>query len=129
MEKWRTARREWVCAAGWNLLARLAMVDEELDDAYLEEQLGIIEVGIKVGKNRVRYAMNMALIAIGMRNSAMEKKAIASANRIGRVEVDHGETGCKTPDAASYIRRAAARKKKKGKKKAQKRGQKKARKS
>jgi hypothetical protein len=34
----------------------------------------------------------------------------ASAQRIGKVEVDHGETGCKTPDAAKYIERAAARK-------------------
>ncbi|HXV96609.1 MAG TPA: DNA alkylation repair protein [Gaiellaceae bacterium] len=31
------------------------------------------------------------------------------AGRIGTVEVDHGETGCKTPAAAPYIERALAR--------------------
>jgi hypothetical protein len=58
-------------------------------------------------------AMNGALIAIGMRGPGLEKTAIAAAKRIGKVDVDHGETGCKTPDAAEYIRRAVARRKKK----------------
>ena len=39
-----------------------------------------------------------ALIAIGCRAS-MTERAIAVARKIGKVEVDHGETGCKTPDA------------------------------
>ena len=62
--------------------------------------------------NRVRYSMNSALIAIGMRNATLERKAIAAARRIGPIEVDHGETGCKTPDPIPYIQRAKARKKK-----------------
>lgn len=33
------------------------------------------------------------------------------AARIGKVEVDHGETGCKTPDAAVYIRKTLERRK------------------
>ena len=55
--------------------------------------------------------MNSALI--GIRNRALEQKALAAAKRIGQVEVDHGETGCKTPDAAAYIRKAVERRKKK----------------
>jgi hypothetical protein len=47
--------------------------------------------------------MNSAVISIGARNAALEGKAIAAAKRIGKVEVDHGETGCKTPDAVEYI--------------------------
>ncbi len=39
-----------------------------------------------------------------------EAKAIEAAKRIGKVEVDHGETNCKTPDAAPYIEKAAKRK-------------------
>jgi hypothetical protein len=50
------------------------------------------------------------LIAIGIRNSALEKKALAAARQIGKVAVDHGETGCKTPDATAYIQKARARK-------------------
>jgi len=33
------------------------------------------------------------------------------AAAIGKVEVDHGETSCKTPDAVPYIEKALARKK------------------
>jgi hypothetical protein len=53
--------------------------------------------------------MNGALIAIGLRNPRLEKKAVAAAKRIGKVEVDHGETSCETPDAAAYIAKAKAR--------------------
>jgi hypothetical protein len=53
----------------------------------------------------VRDAMNSALIAIGIRNSHLEELALSAAQRIGKVEVDHGKTNCKTPDAAAYIRR------------------------
>ena len=60
--------------------------------------------------------MNNALINIGVRNSALEKKAVAAAKRIGKVVVDHGETGCKTPDAASYIAKTLAHRRKKAKK-------------
>ena len=56
--------------------------------------------------------MNGALISIGMRNPGLEKKAVAAARRIGKVEVDHGETSCKTPDAVAYIRKGVERKKK-----------------
>jgi hypothetical protein len=68
----------------------------------------LVESKIHTSKNWVKYAMNNALINIGVRNSVLEKKAIAAAKRIGVVEVDHGETGCKTPDAAAYIKKTAA---------------------
>ena len=55
--------------------------------------------------------MNGALIAIGLRSPALRKKAVAAARRIGKVDVDHGETGCKTPDADSYIEKAGGRRK------------------
>ena len=111
MEAWNDSDDEWIGRAGWNLLALLAMNDKELPDSYFENYLGIIERDIHTRKNMVRDAMNAALIAIGIRNSALEKKALAIAKKIGKVEVDHGETSCKTPDAAAYIRKAVERKK------------------
>ena len=72
-------------------------------DAQLTEYLRTIERDIQGSKNRVRDAMNSALIAIGTRSAALEKKAIAAARKIGTVLVDHGETCCKTPDAEAYI--------------------------
>ena len=96
--------------AGWDLLCVLAATDTAHDDAYYRERLAEIERRIQGSPNRVRYEMNNAVIAIGGRNPALAAAATAAAGRIGRVEVDHGETGCKTPEAAAYIERIWARK-------------------
>ena len=50
----------------------------------------------------------MAVIMIGCRNGALRKAATAAAKRIGKVEIDHGDTDCKTPDAAQYIEKTWA---------------------
>ncbi len=110
MKKWMRSRDEWISSAGWNMVTSKALWDDSIDDAFLEDCLKTIESKIHTSKNRVRHSMNSALISIGMRNAKLEKKALAAAKRIGRVEVDHGETGCKTPEAASYIAKAKARK-------------------
>lgn len=109
MELWSNARGEWVGRAGWLILARLAMHDAGLTDAELIRKLATIEREIHSRKNRTRDAMNSALIAIGLRNPTLKAVALSTAGRIGTVRVDHGETGCKTPDASEYITRAAAR--------------------
>ena len=116
MEKWTKARDEMLGCAGWHTLASISRQDNGLADAYFEKQLKTIETKIHSSKNWVKYAMNNALINIGVRNPKLEKKAIAVAKRIGTVEVDHGETGCKTPDAAAYIKKTVAYNKKKAKK-------------
>ncbi len=110
MEKWTKAKTEWLGQTGWVLLAHLAMKDNSLDDAYFTAYLDIIERDLHKSKNRVRHAMNSALIAIGIRNDKLKKRAVAVAKKIGKVEVDHGQTNCKTPDAIAYIEKARARK-------------------
>ncbi len=112
-EQWIDSDEEWPGRAGWHLLANLAMKNQDLPDVYFADYLKTIEDEIHTRKNRVRDAMNNALIAIGIRNSALEEQALAAAARIGKVEVDHGETGCKTPDAADYIRRTLERRRQK----------------
>jgi len=108
MEKWTRSKHEWIGRAGWTLLCRVVMSDEELTNDDFESYLETIESDIHKSKNRVRDAMNMAVINIGLRNSGMEKKAVAVAKRIGKVGVDHGETSCKTPDAIEYIKKTKA---------------------
>lgn len=112
-ETWRRAAAEWPGRAGWCLVAHLALKDRDLPDDYFAARLAVIEKEIHTRKNRVRDAMNNALIAIGIRNDALEPLALAAAARIGKVPVDHGETGCQTPDAADYIRRTLARRRQK----------------
>ena len=107
--QWSSKKAEWTARSGWLLTAILARRPEH--EANYEQLLGTIESEIHGARNRARDAMNSALIAIGIQSPALRKKAIAAARRIGKVEVDHGETGCKTPDAKSYILKAAARKK------------------
>ena len=114
-EKWKTSKNDFVSSAAWTVLSGLAVSDETIPDDYFADQLQAIEQGIRGAKNWTRYAMNGALIAIGSRNPRLEKLAIPAAGRIGKVEVDHGDTNCKTPDAVSYIRKTAAYKKAKGK--------------
>jgi 3-methyladenine DNA glycosylase AlkD len=113
MEAWMDAEDEWLGSAGWGLLAHFSMKDDPLPDAYFEPFFEIIERRIHGAKNRVRYAMNNALIAIGARSDALAEKAIEAARRIGTVDVDHGRTSCKTPDAATYIPNARAHRRRK----------------
>jgi 3-methyladenine DNA glycosylase AlkD len=103
MESWIHSEDEWIGQAGWRLVAKFAMQDLSLPDAYFEALLAQIEAEIHTRKNRVRDAMNIALIAIGIRNALLQAEALDSAGKIGKVKVDHGQTNCKTPDAAGYI--------------------------
>ena len=113
MEKWTASTHEMTAVAGWHTLASLARDNNDLSDAYFEDRLATIESSVHSSKNWVKYAMNNALINIGVRNSKLEKKAIAAARRIGKIDVDHGATSCKTPDAAAYIRKTVDYNKKK----------------
>jgi 3-methyladenine DNA glycosylase AlkD len=104
MARWMASDSEWTAAAGWRILAHVAADGDGLPDEYFERFLATIERDIHDSPNRVRHQMNGALIAIGIRNPALQKKAEAAAARIGKVEVDHGETDCQTPEAIGDIR-------------------------
>jgi 3-methyladenine DNA glycosylase AlkD len=109
MEAWVQSDDEWISTAGWNLLGAMALEWQDLSNEYLLSYMAIIQKDIHTKKNRTRYAMNGALIAIGGRNTELAEKAIAAANSIGKVIVDHGKTSCKTPDAIPYIQKIRAR--------------------
>lgn len=111
MKAWMDDKREFVSQAGWTLAARMAM-NGQVPDAFFDKLLRRIERDIHGALNYTRYAMNNTLIAIGGSRMKLTKKAIAAAGRIGVVEVDHGQTDCKTPDAIPYIQKMIARKRK-----------------
>lgn len=108
-DAWIDSDGEWIASAGWNLLARDALRDDGRPDDFFTSYLDRIERTIHAQKNRVRHAMNNALIAIGTRNDTLAAQATAVAERIGTVDVDHGATNCTTPDAAAYITKTRAR--------------------
>jgi len=111
MRRWIDADGEWVAAAGWNLVAGLAQRGEKksgVTDEELAERLDEIEAGVHQAANRARHSMNQALICIGAYRPALTARAQEVAAAIGTVEVDHGETGCKTPAAGPYIEKTRA---------------------
>ena len=100
--------------SGWTLLGQISQRDETLPDAVFERRLAEIEKSIHAAPNAERETMNMAVVMIGCRNASLRKAALASAKRIGKVEVDYGDTDCKTPDAAQYIEKTWAHSTSKG---------------
>lgn len=112
--EWLTNKAELLRTTGWTLLAQLAQRDEAAPDTFFEQWLRELERAIHSAPNAERYAMNMAVIALGCRSPGMKQAALAAAKRIGKVEVDHGDTSCKTPDAATYIEQAWTHSKAKG---------------
>ncbi|PKJ52990.1 DNA alkylation repair protein [Bacillus sp. SN10] len=113
MEEWTKSDDEWIGRAGWSLLANIAIKNKMLQDDFFSPYLEEIKVNIHNEKNRKKEAMNRALIAIGIRNEQLEQTAIKIAREIGKVQVDHGATSCKTPEAEPYIKKARERAEKK----------------
>lgn len=108
MRQWMAAKGEWPAATGWMAIAGVAQMPGELGVQECKDLLAIIERKIHSSRNRVKYSMNTAMIALGSYVPGLEAHAVKVANRVGQVEVDHGLTDCKTPLAATYIRKAAA---------------------
>jgi 3-methyladenine DNA glycosylase AlkD len=111
MRAWMKSKEECHREMGYGILGvRLRDHPESISDADAEKILARIEKEIHRSPNWARYAMNGALISIGVFKPTLRKKAIEVAKRVGKIEVDHGETNCKTPDAVSYIEKASKRK-------------------
>ncbi len=68
--------------AGWSLLANIAIKNKKLDDNFFMPYLEEIKVHIHNEKIEKEKSMNSALIAIGIRNEALEQQAIEIAREI-----------------------------------------------
>lgn len=108
-ESWLSSKHEFVAQLGWNCVSGMASWDRARPDDFFVDKLKAIEAGIHTAQNRVKHARVMALISIGLRNPKLEALALAAAKRIGKVDVDHGQTSCVTPDPAAYIAKVKAR--------------------
>ena len=110
-QEWIESKQELVAAAGWVTLSSRVSIkaDAELDLTELKQLLQRVRKTIHLQPNKVRYAMNDFVIALGTYVSPLTHIALQMAEKIGPVTVDMGDTACQVPFAPDYIREAEKR--------------------
>jgi 3-methyladenine DNA glycosylase AlkD len=103
--EWIDSKKENVAVAGWSTLSSLVALknDAALDMTELKQLLQRVQKTIHQQPNRVRYAMNCFVICLGSYVLPLTDHAIKTAEKIGEVSVDMGETECRVPSAVEYI--------------------------
>ena len=103
--KWIDSTKERIACTGWYTLGAIAAViaDDQLPVKPFSALLDRVAKNIKASTDDIRYAMNGFIIACGTYIAPLADKALTTAKKIGRVEVDMGDTDCKVPEAESYI--------------------------
>jgi 3-methyladenine DNA glycosylase AlkD len=103
--EWIESQQEQVAATGWATLSSLVGIkdDAALDLAALKRLLLRVQKTLPQEPDRVRYAMNGFVIAIGTYVQPLTDVALKTARKIGEVSVDVGDTSCKVPYAPAYI--------------------------
>ncbi len=103
--EWIDGDAEQIQNAGWCTYASLVALkpDADLDLKEIEGLMARAKKEIGSAPNRVRYAMNNFVIAVGCYVAPVNAKAKAVAKALGEVEVDMGDTSCKVPVALEYI--------------------------
>ena len=107
-DSWRDCPAEWAASTGWFIVTCTAEDPGVWSVAELRGLVRQVEAEIAGRPNRVRHEMNGALIVIALRDGNLHRSVLAAASRIGPVQVDHGQTGCKTPEVAPYVERTLA---------------------
>jgi 3-methyladenine DNA glycosylase AlkD len=109
--QWIDSKSDAVAATGWSTLSGLVALkaDDELDLKELKRLLQRVGKTIHDQPDRVRYAMNGFVIAVGTYVAPLSDDAIATAKKIGEVQVDMGNTACQVPSAAAHIDKARQR--------------------
>jgi 3-methyladenine DNA glycosylase AlkD len=109
--EWIDSKKETAASTGWDTLTGLVALrdDDELDLGALKQLLERVEKTIHQERNLVRYSMNSFVIAVAIYVKPLAELAMKTAQKIGEVSVDMGNTACKVPFAPDYIKRAQKR--------------------
>ncbi|MFA7274381.1 MAG: DNA alkylation repair protein [Crocinitomicaceae bacterium] len=104
-EKWINGTDAKLQTVGWSSLCSYLLYEkrDEIDPWLIEGWLLKVEQNIAIAENRVRYAMNGFLIALGSLSLNYCLQCQEMAQRIGKVEVNLGNTSCKVPNAVDYL--------------------------
>jgi hypothetical protein len=109
--EWIDAKEPHLQSVGWSTLSSLVAIkrDEDLDIPHLQKLLQRVASTIHSAPNRVRYAMNTYLLAIGCHVNDLSEATILIGKAIGPVSVDMNGTSCKVPYAPEYIEKVIAK--------------------
>lgn len=111
LKNWTSSKIEFKKRTGYALLNYLAREDMHLADSFFEPYIKVIERELQASDNRAKEGMNNCLIAIGGRSASLKDQVLQAAKSIGVVEIDHGETSCKTFVIEAYVNKIWDRKK------------------
>ncbi len=84
--EWSGRKEEFVKRAGFVLMACLAVGDKNALDGQFEQFFPIIQREAIDDRNFVKKAVNWALRQIGKRNLALNRKAVAAAREIAKLD-------------------------------------------
>ena len=109
--EWIESKDEKTAQAGWETLSNVVSItdDAELDVPALKKLLQRVEKTIDKQPNYVRYSMNGFVIALGSYVAELTDAAMKTAEKIGEVTVDMGNTACEVPFAPDYIKKVKAK--------------------
>ena len=106
-KKWIDSKQEKIAATGWATLSGYATVapDDQIDLSMYKTLLDRVAAQVHKERNDVKSTMNGFVIAVGSSIAPLKTKALQTAEKIGKVEIDVGNTACKIPNATEYIRK------------------------
>lgn len=105
--KWIESQHELMADAGWATWGYILALtpDDQLDQQEIDQLLERVEREIHAAPNQVRYTMNGFVIAVGSFYAPLGEKAMEVGKRIGKVQVNRGNTACKVPYPPEYIQK------------------------
>jgi 3-methyladenine DNA glycosylase AlkD len=83
---WAKSKQEFVRRAAFALIAGIAVHDKSAPDSAFVPMLALIKDASTDDRNFVKKAVNWALRQIGKRNLALNRRAIAAAREIQRID-------------------------------------------
>ena len=107
MRQWRKQKSEYARTTGYAILSCMLQDDpDSIEEIECERIMKDIETEVHRSPNRARHAMVMAVIAIGIHKPELRDEALECGERMGDVQVDHGDSSFATPKIATSIRKA-----------------------
>jgi len=104
LQEWLNHPNQYLARIPYSLIS-LTAKNEEKEDAFFYPYIELAEKNIHTSQNWTKEGINGCLISIGGRNDALKNRIFEAAETIGTIEIDHGETSCKTFDIKEYVQK------------------------